>query len=398
MADQAAKKLLAELESFNNNVPDLKDLDPILRAKVISTIRQTNSLVASPADKVAQLMLENPNEASVVHTAADLGIFSSIHKAGPLTVGGIAEATGADKALITRLARTLSAVGALQEVGGNKFDISPSFSLFRDRKFEQCFGPCSDFMNNIFRPIPKYLDKTGYKNSTNPLDTVIQYGFDKPNKHFYQIFGEQPHLHTHFSTLMSLWSDGWLQFQEVYPVKEVLIDGYDPSAGAVFVDVGGNWGQQTLALKEKFPQLKGRFVVQDLYSISAAPKDDPRYAGIEWQAHDFFQPQTERDARIYYIRNCLHNWEDESCVKILSQVRAAMKEGYSKVVIHEFIMPERGAGTWVTTQDIEMMAMFGSAERTEEEYRELLGKAGLRLIKKYQNDNPNHESLIEAEI
>jgi hypothetical protein len=254
-------------------------------------------------------------------------------------------------------------------------------------------------MNNIFGPIPKYLHKNGYKNVSNPTDTVIQYSFDKPQQHFYQIFAARPDLHVHFSTLMSLWSGGWTQFQTLYPVQEQLIDGFDPTAGgAVLIDVGGNWGQQVLALKEAFPQLKGRLVVQDLYAVAAAPKDDPRYAGIEWQAHDFFQPQPERNARIYYIRNCLHNWDDDSCVKILAQLRAAMKEEYSKVIIHESIMPERGAGTWITTQDIEMMAMFGTAERTQEDYRQLLARAGLRLLKKYQDNNPSHEGLIEAEI
>ena len=254
-------------------------------------------------------------------------------------------------------------------------------------------------MNKIFMPIPEHLKATGYKSLTNPVDTVIQHSFGMPGTHFYEIFGAQQGLHTHFSQMMSLWADGWTQFQTLYPVQEKMMHGYDASGDdAMFVDIGGNWGQQVLSLKQAFPQLPGRFIVQDLYSIDGAPKDDPRYAGIEWIKHDFFAPQPVHGARIYYLRIVLHNWTDEQCVLILRNLRNAMTKGYSRVIIHECIMPERGAGSWITTQDLEMMAMFGSAERTEEHYGRLCKEAGLRLIHKYQDDNPSHEGLLEAEV
>lgn len=256
-----------------------------------------------------------------------------------------------------------------------------------------------DFMNRIYLPIPEHLKRNGYKNLTDPLDTVIQRSFKMPGAHFYQIFGAQPALHSHFSQMMSLWSDGWTQFQTLYPVQERLISNYDASKGdAMFVDVGGNWGQQVLSLKKAFPELPGRLIVQDLYAIDAAPRNNPEYTGIEWMKHDFFAEQPVHGACVYYLRTILHNWSDEQCVAILERLRVVMLKGYSRVIIHECIMPEQAPSQWITTQDIEMMAMFGSAERTVEHYSRLCDQAGLRLIEKYQDENPSHEGLLEAVI
>jgi demethylsterigmatocystin 6-O-methyltransferase len=56
----------------------------------------------------------------------------------------------------------------------------------------------------------------------------------------------------------------------------------------MFLDVGGGYGQKAIALKNDFPDLPGKFIVQDLpTTIERAPKVE----GIEFAAHDFFTEQ-----------------------------------------------------------------------------------------------------------
>ena len=62
----------------------------------------------------------------------------------------------------------------------------------------------------------------------------------------------------------------------------------------MWVDVGGGYGQKTIALKRACPSLPGRFIVQDLPgTIQNAPKNE----GIENMAHDFFTEQPVKGKR-----------------------------------------------------------------------------------------------------
>jgi hypothetical protein len=35
----------------------------------------------------------------------------------------------------------MSAIGALKEVGSDSYEVTPAYSLFKERNFEKCFGP-----------------------------------------------------------------------------------------------------------------------------------------------------------------------------------------------------------------------------------------------------------------
>jgi hypothetical protein len=74
-----------------------------------------------------------------------------------------------------------------------------------------------------------------------------------------------------------------------------------------------------------------------------------------------------------------------------------MKQGYSKLLIHEQIMPETGAGEWVTLQDVNMMSLCGVAERTEKNWRSIIEAANLVVSKVYMSKDGVSESILEAE-
>ena len=55
-----------------------------------------------------------------------------------------------------------------------------------------------------------------------------------------------------------------------------------------FVDVGGGIGHQSIALREKLPDLKNRIIVQD---IPATLAHAIPHSGVEFLEQDFFQLQ-----------------------------------------------------------------------------------------------------------
>lgn len=103
-----------------------------------------------------------------------------------------------------------------------------------------------------------------------------------------------------------------------------------------------------------------------------------------------------KGAKAYYIRQCLHNHPDEACVEILGRLRQACKPGYSKVLIHEQVVPEVGASAELAVEDITMMALCGAGERTEKEWTDIVQNAGLNLIAVYPPKDGVSESVIEA--
>jgi hypothetical protein len=94
----------------------------------------------------------------------------------------------------------------------------------------------------------------------------------------------------------------------------------------------------------------------------------------------------------------LHDWPDDICQKILARIIDAMKRGYSKLLIHESVVPPTNASWETTARDIIMLTLFCSQERNEADWRNLLeAKAGLKISKIWKLDMPD-ECLIECEL
>lgn len=98
------------------------------------------------------------------------------------------------------------------------------------------------------------------------------------------------------------------------------------------------------------------------------------------------------------MHSCLHDWPDNVCQSILANIKAAMKPGYSKLLINENVIPDRGAYWETSALDMVMLTLFCSKERTEADWHDLLEKqAGLKIVKIWSGGK-GVESLIEVEL
>lgn len=95
------------------------------------------------------------------------------------------------------------------------------------------------------------------------------------------------------------------------------------------------------------------------------------------------------------MHNVLHDWTDELAVQILKNVRAAMEEGYSRVLVHESLIGSVRPSARVTVSDLTMMACLSAKERTEGEWRVIFGEAGLKVVKIWRGVS-GVESVIEG--
>jgi hypothetical protein len=84
----------------------------------------------------------------------------------------------------------------------------------------------------------------------------------------------------------------------------------------------------------------------------------------------------------------LHDWDDEHAAAILRTIRDCAPSNARVLVIDAVIPPGNDpyGAKWL---DLLMLALFAGRERTEEQWRALLGGAGLEIER-------IHEGLIEA--
>lgn len=97
-----------------------------------------------------------------------------------------------------------------------------------------------------------------------------------------------------FGTPMRL---GWVDW---FPVKDVCLDGFDASKGNYcFVDVGAGKGHEAELVLKKYPESRGKFIVEDLpFVIDDITELDER---IERLPHDFTkaQPIKGKDIQLF---------------------------------------------------------------------------------------------------
>lgn len=78
-----------------------------------------------------------------------------------------------------------------------------------------------------------------------------------------------------------------------------------------------------------------------------------------------------------------------------------MKPGYSRLLINENVIPDRGADWETTALDVMLMIEFSSpGERTRADWARLLEQqaVGLRIVQVWGGGNGGAESLIECEL
>jgi hypothetical protein len=92
----------------------------------------------------------------------------------------------------------------------------------------------------------------------------------------------------------------------------------------------------------------------------------------------------------------LHDWDDRNAGRILAACRSAMAPGVRLLVV-EAILPERASDApAVIRMDLHMMILLGARERTEAEFRQLLGAAGFTVKRVVRTGSSAGLGIIEA--
>ncbi|KAL8936525.1 MAG: hypothetical protein Q9216_004888 [Gyalolechia sp. 2 TL-2023] len=240
--------------------------------------------------------------------------------------------------------------------------------------------------------MPAFLQKTEYRNPVNTTDGPFQHAF-QTNLKMWEYISERPPRLNAFNTFMEGQREGRTPWFHHFPVQESLGDVSSNEDTALIVDVGGGRGHDMEAFKSAFPEQQGKLIVQDL----PATIDDIKrlVPGVEAMKHDFFTQQPVKGAKAYYLRNIFHDWPDSNARVILQHTAEAMKKGYSRLLINEWVLSDMNSSLLPAVMDINMMCLFAGTERTRSQWDALLSSAGLKIVKLW-GPGQESESLIEA--
>ena len=99
---------------------------------------------------------------------------------------------------------------------------------------------------------------------------------------------------------------------------------------------------------------------------------------ITFQIHDFFTPQPQVEADVFFFARVLHDWGDEKCMEIIANVVPAMKKG-ARLMVNDTILSLPNEGSVMDQRsrrsiDVHMIMALNAKERTLNEWTQLVEK------------------------
>lgn len=248
------------------------------------------------------------------------------------------------------------------------------------------------FATNLINGLPNFLKAKAYQDVNDPRDTVFHQLYETDVDCF-EYIASRPDLLKASQRLyreQSAERKSWIHEPSVHK-DDFVLNSEDVEAGRVlFVDIGGGMGHQGLELRKAHPNLKGRFILEDVATVlELANQTQPlQQYDIEVIEQDIFQPQSVVGAKIYYMRSVLHNYPDDRCVVILKHLRPAMTSD-SVLIIDGMVLAEQKPDYKSIDYDLLMMCAQAGMERSLRQFDRLLRQAGLKIrdVWKYDADD-----------
>ncbi|KAK6991926.1 S-adenosyl-L-methionine-dependent methyltransferase [Favolaschia claudopus] len=374
---------------------------------------------------------------SCLHTVSNFNVVEVLREAGEngASVNDIGETIGVDSGLIERILRLLATHHIFREVSPGVFANNrisstldkgkPSRELFanRETRFVGSSGIAAfaEHTADMGGKSAQYLAESLRTPGLLPFN--LAYGTKEPIFEWMEHPGNSYHVNR-FAVAMP----GTAAMEP----EDLIFRGFDWSAMAcesVIVDVGGGIGHVSLTVAKKYPNI--RVVNQDFASpieISKAHWKEcfPEHLNrqmVDFQVHDFFNPQPVKNAAVFLLRHIMHDWPDHKAVVILKNLREAAQQETQLVVIEKVVpfastrtpddskmCPIRGAKqpvaeapllpNWgaaaaeIYLYDLTMHALLGGIERTAQGFYELFAKAGWKLIEIHQTAGTQMSHIV----
>jgi hypothetical protein len=269
---------------------------------------------------------------------------------GPRPVAELAEASGAEAETLHRILRALASDGVFAEEAPGAFRNTEASELLR-RDHADSWPEFAHLFGTVFLEAAATIDP-----ATSEQTFPRRFGTD-----FWTWLAANPSERVAFDAAMAGGKDR----------SADRLARLDWRPGETVVDVGGGNGALLLALLERQPGLEG--IVLDL------PETDRDEAAlgdrVRFVSGSFFDSVPAGDA--YVLSAILHDWDDERAGAILRTIRAAAPP-HARLLVLETVLTAGNDPHGAKWLDL-LMLVIGGRERTEEDWRALLGDADFEI-------------------
>jgi len=315
---------------------------------------QATEQAGSQPDQVLRQMMVGFQLTQMVYVAVKLNVADQL-AAGPKSIGDLAKATAAHEDSLYRLMRTLAGYGVFAEENERRFRLTPAAELLR-----------SGVSGTLRNAIEARGEEWTWRAWGALLESVKtgKTGFDLVyGKNTFDWFAEHPDAARIFDKM---------QADLTARTSGAVVAAYDFSNARVVVDVGGGSGTLLSAILDRAAAARGvLFDLPHVVKAAAAAMSAKWGNRCELVGGDFFKTVPE-GGDVYIVKHILHDWEDARARAIVATCHRAMKPGAALLVVEDLVC---GPNVRCDAKlgDLNMLARAGGRNRTEREYRELLG-------------------------
>lgn len=331
--------------------------------------------VVTPQAKLIE-MARGHQISSMVRVAAQLKLADYLSE-GPRTAEELAQSTATHAPSLYRFMRTAASLGLFTEDAERRFSLTPLAEPLRSGVPGSIRTTVLALTGDLFyRPFHNLL----YSVQTGK--TAFEKEFGVP---IFDWLGSHPEEASMFSDLM-------IGFHG--PETAAVAAAYDFSGLKTIADIGGATGHLLATILESYSGPDGILFDLPHNAGGAAALIQARgMAGrIRFESGSFFE-RIPSGADAYLMSHIIHDWNEDQCLTILGNCRAAMGPD-GRLLIIEMVIPCGNAPHPGKSTDIVMLAVPGGQERTEQEYGALLAKAGFRLERVVPTESA--ASVVEA--
>jgi hypothetical protein len=311
-------------------------------------------------------------QSQLVFVAAKLGVADVLIE-GPLTVEEIATRVGADPPSLKRVLRALASLGIFTSDPHGRFHLNRLAQTLRSDHPESLRAFALMIVDDY-----NWSTWGALEHSVRTGKSAFEHCHGAP---VFPWLREHPEKEKMFSASLAS-----LSVMENAAIARAYAFGKLDR----IVDVGGAQGHLLTTILRSYVRLRGVLfdqpqVVKEALQAGLVTSPDVS-ARCQVSSGDFFD-SVPPGADVYIMKYIIHDWDDERCVRLLSNCRAAMSAG-GRVLVVDHVVAPGNRFDWGKLMDINMMVMMGSRERTKEEFRQLFLRAGLRLKRVIRTGSP----------
>jgi orsellinic acid C2-O-methyltransferase len=309
----------------------------------------------------------------LVAAAVRLGIADHL-AGGDMTDLDLAEATGVRRAELRRYLRALHALGFVQSVSPTRYRGTTLSDLLRRDVLDSRHGQA-------------LMAGAEYYGAWSELDYSLRTGesaFERRHgSSLWTHLADNDEAAAAFARTMR-WNTGH--------VLHDVLNLYDFSTIELVADIGAGDGTLVAALLVRYPRL--RAIAVELPSVIDGTRQTLEARGVadrcELVTGDFLT-SVPSGADLYLLKAVIHNWNDDLALRILQNCRTAADNGRLLLIERPMDSDDLLGGA---LRDLTMLVLFGGQDRTIQEYRSLLHRAGLVVSR--MTVGPSGVCLLEA--